>query len=184
VSTTLDALAAFGDEIPPPGPGRWVEDLAPPGFEIFAGMPQSHAAAMSADEPTPEPAEPQPVIELTRPVNDVRAMRHRLALQTLAEAEQDVLEAARAVDNAERAADDAAAAADAAEQAYRRARAEAEAAARRAEHAVASWKRDAKQAEALAEAAQTARARQREAEEERRARADEVAALEAAMKSS
>jgi hypothetical protein len=174
ISTTLEALAAYGDQTPPPGPGRLVEDLAPPGFEALGGL--AFAAAPAFDAPPPGPTV-SPVIELTRPVDDPTAARLRFARQALDNAEQSAIEAARAVDSAAAAADDAEAAASSAEQAYRRARTEAEAAARRAEHAQTEWRRSAKRAEALEEAAAAARTRQRDADAEVQRRRDALAAV-------
>lgn len=37
ITTNLEALAAHGTRPPEPGPGRYVEDLQPPGFELLAG---------------------------------------------------------------------------------------------------------------------------------------------------
>jgi hypothetical protein len=169
VSTTLEALAAYGERLPEPGPGRLVDDLDPPGFDALA-------AGLS---PSPAPPPPQPgpgpgdsVIDLTEPIDAAVAARRRFAQQALDNAEAATREAARAADSAAAAAEDATEAAQAAEQAYRRARTEAEAAARRAAHAENSWRRDAKQADALVVAAQAARERVRQAESEAEALRD------------
>lgn len=171
VRTTLEALAAWGDQAPDPGPGRLVDDLEAPGFEALGALAFS-AAGPAPPEPESAPeTEPEPgdsVIELTQRVtaDDLHERRRRAAAEALSQAMRATDEATQAVDTADASADDAAAAADAGEQAYRRARAEAEAAARRAEHAETTWRRDAKQAEALAEAARCARTALRDAEAE------------------
>ena len=166
VRTTLEALAAWGDDVPAPGPGRLVDDLEAPGFEALGALAFSAPSLDTSGSLEPRPDDS--VIELTQRVtpDDRRQQQRRAAADALRQAQRIVDEATRQVDAAEAAADDAAAAADAAQQAYRRARAEAEAAMRRAEHAQTSWRRDGKQAEALAEAANRARATLREAEAE------------------
>ncbi len=181
IRSTLEALAAWGDDVPPPGPGRLVDDLEAPGFEALGALAFAapSSARASPAEASPDPAPDDSVIELTQRVtpDDRRQQQRRFAVEALRQAQRAADDATREVDAADSAADDAAATADAGEQAYRRARAEAEAAARRAEHAETTWRRDAKQAEALAEGARLARAALRDAEaevERRQAALDEL----------
>ena len=57
ISTSLEALSAYASLPNAPAPGRLSEDLAPPGFEVLAGlMPPAHTAKLSA-KPA---AHPQP----------------------------------------------------------------------------------------------------------------------------
>ncbi len=104
VETTLEALAAYGQAPPPPGPGRLVGDLDPPGFgalSVFglAAVPKSAKPARSAR--AANRAAPSPPTKSTSKVeNDARQaklkdLQGRLE-KTLREVQILAAEAARA----------------------------------------------------------------------------------------
>jgi hypothetical protein len=147
ITITLEACAAFGSQLPSPGPGRLAVDLDPPGFEVLAGLVGAPSPA-AAVEPSPKPEQRRAtpaqraaqqieaasarVGELAAAV-DVAAARAdaaRIELDAKVEVHERLEEAAvrarRAADEARREADTARRAADAAEQGLLQARARAD----------------------------------------------------------
>lgn len=108
ISTSLDALAAYATRGDGPTPGRLTADLAPPGFDLLAGLQVSAPppSAPATDEPsTDEPA----VHEAQQALHDVR-QRREAARDRAREAAQGLDHATRHADEATLAAQRAAAA--------------------------------------------------------------------------
>ncbi len=156
IATDLDALAAYGGTPPGTVPGRLVEDLDPPGFEVFDGLRSRGSKA----------AKPEP---------DERRSRRRGAAQVVSF--EAIAGARRAVSDAEHAASEKRAEAHRAERALEHARAEAKTARGEVVRAKAAWETAQRQAE---EAERILPAREEELEGARRAVADASAALESA----
>ncbi len=82
VETTFEALAAYGQSPPPPGPGRLVGDLDPPGFgalSVFglAALPKRAKPARSA-EPEPPTKSARSAKEDTRQAAKLKDLQGRL----------------------------------------------------------------------------------------------------------
>jgi hypothetical protein len=149
VATNLDALAAYGGAPPGAVPGRLVEDLEPPGFEVFTGI---RPRAMRAGKPASE--EPR---------------RQRAAAPKVVSFEA-VATARRAVADAERAASEKRAEAHRAAAALEEARADVKTAQAEAERAKSAWEEARRRVE---QAERRVPDRENEAERARRA-ADEA----------
>lgn len=152
IGTSLEAAAAHGHATIDPPPGRWFQDLEPPGFDVLSSLA---SGGLAAALPAPEPDVPR--------ARDRTSTEPDHAAIARAAAQADVAEAAQRVDATTRAFDDAAIAAQEAADALGAARARAEAAAREAEQAELRFRRAAKEAEACKAAAQAAHERLREA---------------------
>ena len=162
VATNLDALAAYGGAPPGVVPGRLVDDLDPPGFEVFTGI-RTHG--LRARKPAPE--EPRRPRATTPKVVSFEA----------------IATARRALADAERAASEKRAEAHRAASALDEARADVTAARADAERAKAAWEeaqRYVEQAERRVPERENEAARARRAADEANQSVDRArAALEA-----
>jgi hypothetical protein len=162
LASNLDALAAHGGTPPGTVPGRLVEDLEPPGFEVFAGIERRAARAGKA-----EPEEPR---------------RQRTSAPKVVSFEA-IANARRAVADAERALNEKRAEAHRAVAALEQARAEVQAAQAETERAKSAWdaaQRRVEQAERRVPARESAAERARRAADQAVQAADRArATLEA-----
>lgn len=86
ISTTLEACAARADHLPEPGPGRWSEDLDPPGFEALASMMMGTSPRSSERIVEEDPAPPsQEATRHAQEMVDLARQRLRLALHAVEE---------------------------------------------------------------------------------------------------
>lgn len=160
IGTSLEAAAAHGHAPIDPPPGRWFQDLEPPGFDVLSDLAAGGLGAGVSAPPAAPPAAPEPDVPHARDRTST-APDHAAIARAAAQAE--VAQAAQSVDATTRAFDDAAIAAQQAADALGAARARAEAAAREAEQAELRFRRAAKEAEACKAAAEAAHERLREA---------------------
>lgn len=155
IATDLEALAVYGGPPPAVAAGRLVEDLDPPGFEVFEGM------RLRAEEAKAE-AEP-------------RRTRKRAAAQVVSF--EAIAEARRAVANAERTAAEQRAAAHRAESELEQARADLKAAHAEAARAKSAWEDARRHVE---QAERRVPEHEREAERARRAAEESSEAIDRA----
>ncbi len=91
VSTTFEALAAYGRHQPEPGAGRLAADLEPPGFEVLV--------ALAANPPPPRAARPPAAgVSDARPPDDTAGATARARLAAVAQARADLDAATRDLD--------------------------------------------------------------------------------------
>jgi hypothetical protein len=129
ITTTLEACAAYGTHLPAPGPGRFADDLSPPGFDVLAslsGLPPPAPAPEPEPAPAPPP-DPKPALAAAVDAATKYADEARIALddklEVYADLERRAVAARRAADEAKREMDRAQKAANEADRAVLEARA-------------------------------------------------------------